>query len=78
MTKQVSHYILGRSVRVFADPLTRRDEEGIGTVRKILQAPEQTGVAGQYYVEVTFGEKSRIPSTARYSRFINVGDVFGV
>jgi hypothetical protein len=73
MAKQRTHYIMGRTVRVFADPLTRRDEEGIGTVRKILQTPEQTGVAGQYYVEVTFGDEE-----ARYGRFVSVGDVFGV
>jgi len=73
MTKQLSHYIVGRTVRVFTDPLTRKDEEGTGTVKKILQTPEQTGVTGQYYVEVTFGGER-----ARYGRFVNVGDVFGV
>ena len=73
MKKQLSHYIIGRTVRVFTDPLTRLDEEETGTVKEILRTPEQTGVEGQYYVEVTFpGDRNH------YRRFVNVGDVFGV
>lgn len=73
MAKQQTHYIVGRTVRVFIDPITRQNEEDVGRVKKILQTPEQTGVAGQYRVEVTFGDDH-----TRYSRLINVGDVFGV
>lgn len=70
---QLSHYIVGRKVQVYSNPISKTQPEGTAVIKKIIRTPEEIGVEGQYRVSLMFSGDS-----TRYERFVNVGDVFGI
>lgn len=70
---KLSHYIVGRRVQVYEDPITKSRPEGTAVVKRIIGAPTVDGIHGQYFAEVVF-----VTDGYKCERSINVSDVFGL